>query len=90
MRGSLAEFCTSYAWKGCKLAVSGDFEIITFSDVPTRQPGFLIKATEVEVLSPVGQGRRPLPSRTRASVRPPDEEYWDHLQQHRAHPCRAA
>ena len=42
----------AYAWKGCKLAASGDFETITFSDDPTRQPGFLIKATEVELLSP--------------------------------------
>ena len=48
----LAEFCAAYAWKGCKLAASGDFETITFSDDPTRQPGFLIKATEVELLSP--------------------------------------
>ena len=34
------------------MAASGDFETITFSDDPTRQPGFLIKATEVELLSP--------------------------------------
>ena len=38
--------------KGCKLAASGDFETITFADEPERQPGFLIKATEVEFLSP--------------------------------------
>ena len=44
VRGPLAEFCAAYAWKGCKLAASGDD--------PTRQPGFLIKATEVELLSP--------------------------------------
>ena len=48
VRGPLAEF----AWKGCKLAASGDFETITFADEPERQPGFLIKATEVEFLSP--------------------------------------
>ena len=52
VRGPLAEFCAAYAWKGCKLAASGDFETITFSDDPTRQPGFLIKATEMELLSP--------------------------------------
>ena len=52
VRGPLAEFCAAYAWKGCKLAATGDFETITFSDDPTRQPGFLIKATEVELLSP--------------------------------------
>ena len=52
VRGPLAEFCAAYAWKGCKLAASGDFETITFSDDPTRRPGFLIKATEVELLSP--------------------------------------
>ena len=52
VRGPLAEFCAAYAWKGCKLAASGDFETITFEDEPERQPGFLIKATEVEFLSP--------------------------------------
>ena len=34
------------------LAASGDFETITFEDEPERQPGFLIKASEVEFLSP--------------------------------------
>ena len=52
VRGPLAERCAEFAWKGCKLAASGDFETITFADDPTRQPGFLIKATEVELLSP--------------------------------------
>ena len=52
VRGPLAERCAEFAWKGCKLAASGDFETITFSGDPTRQPGFLIKATEVELLSP--------------------------------------
>lgn len=51
-RGALAERCAAFAWKGCKLAASGDFETISFADDPTRQPGFLIKATEVEFLSP--------------------------------------
>ena len=46
------ECCAEFAWKGCKLAASGDFETITFADEPERQPGFLIKATEVEFLSP--------------------------------------
>ena len=40
------------AWKGCKLAAAGDFETITFADDPQRQPGFLIKASDVEFLSP--------------------------------------
>ena len=52
VRGILAERCAEFAWKGCKLAASGDFETITFEDEPERQPGFLIKATEVEFLSP--------------------------------------
>ena len=43
---------TEFAWKGCKLAAAGDFETISFADDPDRQPGFLIKATEVEFLSP--------------------------------------
>ena len=52
VRSPLAERCAAFAWKGCKLAASGDFETITFADEPERQPGFLIKATEVEFLSP--------------------------------------
>ena len=52
VRGPLAERCAEFAWKGCKLAAVGDFETICFADDPDRQPGFLIKATEVEFLSP--------------------------------------
>ena len=43
---------TEFARKGCKIAASGDFETITFAEEPERQPGFLLKATEVEFLSP--------------------------------------
>ena len=52
VRGPLAERCAAYAWKGCKLAAFGDFETITFENEPERQPGFLIKASDVEFLSP--------------------------------------
>ena len=52
VRGRLAERCAAYAVKGCKLTAVGDFETIIFAEDPTRQPGFLIKATEVEFLSP--------------------------------------
>ena len=52
VRGPLAERCAAFAYKGCKLAASGDFETISFVEDPTRQPGFLIKANEVEFLSP--------------------------------------
>ena len=53
VRGRLAERCAAYAVKGCKLTAVGDFETIIFSKDPSRQPGFLIKATEVEFLSPM-------------------------------------
>ena len=52
VRGALAERCAAFAYKGCKLAVSGDFETIRFNEDPSRQPGFLVKATAVEFLSP--------------------------------------
>ena len=52
VRGPLAERCAEFAWKGCKLAATGDCETITFADDPQRQPGFLIKASDVEFLSP--------------------------------------
>ncbi len=50
VRGPLAERCAAFAWKGCKLAASGDFETVPTD--PGRQPGFLLKANEVEFLSP--------------------------------------
>ena len=50
VRGRLAELCAAFAWKGCKLAASGDFE--TIETAPGCQPGFLIKGTDVEFLSP--------------------------------------
>ena len=52
VRGPLAERCAAFASKGCKLAASGDFETIVFDEDPSRQPGFLIKANDVEFLSP--------------------------------------
>ncbi len=52
VRGKLAERCAAYAVKGCRVAAVGDFETITFAEDPTRQPGFLIKASEVEFLWP--------------------------------------
>ena len=63
VRGPLAERCAAFAYKGCKLAASGDFETIVFSEDPRRQPGFLIKASEVEFLSPrrVDEGAAALP-----------------------------
>ena len=50
VRGHLAERCAAFAWKGCKLAAAGDFETVPAD--PGCQPGFLIKASEVEFLSP--------------------------------------
>ncbi len=52
VRGGLAERCAEKAYKGCKIAASGDFETIMFTDEPSRQPGFFIKGYEVEFLSP--------------------------------------
>ena len=52
VHGRMAERCAEMACKGCKIAVSGDFETIIFGDDPTRQPGFLIKVREVEFLPP--------------------------------------
>lgn len=91
VRGALAERCAAFAWKGCKLAASGDFETICFAEDPTRQPGFLIKATEVEFLSP-GRWRRPLarPARMAVPVRPPDAQHRNHIQQYGAQPHRTA
>lgn len=52
VRGALAERCAAYAVKGCRLVAVGDFETIIFAEDPSRQPGFLIKASEVEFLAP--------------------------------------
>ena len=50
VRGGLAEKCAKHCVKGCRLAVTGDFETIVFPDEPDRQPGFIIKARDVEFL----------------------------------------
>ena len=52
VRGPLAERCAASAWKGCKLAAVGDCATLSFTEEPERQPGFLVKGTEVEFLSP--------------------------------------
>lgn len=52
VRDKLAQRCAAYAVKGCKLTAHGDFETIVFDGEPHRQPGFLIKASEVEFLWP--------------------------------------
>ena len=52
VRGKLAQRCAAYAVKGCRLVAVGDFETIIFSEDPSRQPGFLIQATEVEFFAP--------------------------------------
>ncbi len=67
VRGDLALRCAAYAVKGCRVAAVGDFETITFAEDPKRQPGFLIKASEVEFLSP---GR----AQENAAALLPDEE----------------
>ena len=83
VRGPLAERCAAFAWKGCKLAAVGDFETITFEDEPERQPGFLIKATEVEFLSPARRRRSPRPWTSRRAVRPLDHAEHGHPVQQR-------
>lgn len=64
VRGKLAERCAAYAVKGCRVAAVGDFETVTFSEDPKRQPGFLIQATEVEFLWPgeVAEAANALPA----------------------------
>ena len=54
VRGPLAEFCAAYAWKGCKLAASGDFETITFSDDPTRPPPATSRPSLFLTIPPAG------------------------------------
>lgn len=68
VRDALAERCAEFAYKGCKIAASGDFETITFANEPDRHPGFLIKAHEVEFLSP----RKP--EEAAQAAEPADEE----------------
>ncbi len=79
VRGPLAERCAAYARKGCKVAAFGDFETITFAEDPTRQPGFLIKATEVEFLSlgRVDEAAQAMPDGVLADGVLPDETQPD-------------
>lgn len=54
VRGSLAELCVERLKKGDKIAATGDFETISAPDESgaLRQAGFLIKANDVQFLSP--------------------------------------
>jgi len=59
--GNMAERCAQMAGKGSKIAASGDFETVNLGE--DSLPGFLIKASDVEILSAKkagssGQGRR--------------------------------
>lgn len=51
VRGPLAERCAAWGYKGAKVVVAGDFETITFVGEPGKQPGFMIKASDVQFLS---------------------------------------
>ena len=51
-RDELAEMCAERVRKGDKISVVGDFETVVVENDPARQPGFLIKASMVEFLTP--------------------------------------
>ena len=51
-RDELAELCAKRVRKGDKISVVGDFETVVVENDPARQPGFLIKASMVEFLTP--------------------------------------
>lgn len=57
VRGPLAELYAEHLRKGDKIAAVGDFETISTPDENgvIRQNGFLIKATDVQFLSPKPQ-----------------------------------
>ena len=76
VRGRLAELCAAYTAKGCKLTAVGDFETIIHDEDPYRQPGFLIKATEVEFLTPglVGEAARAADANQEAADSTPDTQ----------------
>lgn len=97
VRGRLAERCAAFAYKGCKLAASGDFETIPTG--PDSQPGFLIKANDVEFSSPKRPKTPPLPPKQTRKMptakclkapRLPDEKHRHRVQQHRPDANRAA
>lgn len=54
VRGNLAELFVEHLKKGDKIAATGDFETISTPDENgvMRQTGFLIKASDVQFLSP--------------------------------------
>ena len=52
VRDELAELCADHVRKGDKISVVGDFETVVVGSDPASQPGFLIKASMVEFLTP--------------------------------------
>jgi hypothetical protein len=53
VHGRLAKLCGKYCYKGCKMAVVGDFELIPRKDVPESELGFLVKAKSLEFEFPL-------------------------------------
>ena len=49
---SLCDLCADRVRKGDKISVVGDFETVVVGNAPASQPGFLIKASAVEFLTP--------------------------------------
>lgn len=73
VRGTLAERCVAWGYKGARVAVVGDFETITFVAEPGKQPGFMIKAHDVQFLS------RPKPANVIEIEPEVDERLYDEV-----------
>jgi hypothetical protein len=70
VRGRLAEICEKYCYRGCLMAVAGDFELIPRDDQPECETGFLLKARSMDFLFPmVEQVRKHI-----AELKPDDPE----------------
>jgi hypothetical protein len=68
VHGRLAKLCDKYCYKGCKMAVVGDFELIPREDVPESELGFLVKAKSLEFHFPLVE-RKPEIDDTTTAVR---------------------
>ena len=78
VRGPLAERCAEFAWKGCKLAASGDFETITFADDRSVSPVSSSKPRRWSSCLPAAWRKAPCPCPRTAWMRQRPERHAEY------------
>lgn len=82
VRGPLAERCAEFAWKGCKLAATGDLRPSPSRTIPSASPVFSSRPAMWSSSRPARRRTLLLHWRMRVPERSlPDEKHRDHIHQ---------